>query len=95
MPPVQTFGFLGGVLRFILLAGQAIENRQHGKQKQSADDGARKREGKRTDVIHAEGLRNESGTPDDGAQEKNETVAYLKRHDGEVETTDEKRWHSK
>ena len=46
-------------------------------------------------MIHAEGLRNESGTPDDGAQEKNETVAYLKRHDGEVETTDEKRWHSK
>ena len=78
-----------------LPARDPIQNRQHRQQKQSADDGARKRKGKRSDVIHAEGLRDEGGAPDDGAQEKNETVAYLKRHDGEVETTDEKRWHSK
>ena len=66
-----------------LPARDPIQNRQHRQQKQSADDGARKRKGKRSNVIHAEGLRDEGGAPDDGAQEKNETVADLKRHDDE------------
>ena len=86
MPPVQTLGFLQG-LDFSPVASsiflRVIQNRQHRQQKKSADDGARKRKGKRSDVIHAEGLRDEGGAPDDGAQEKNETVADLKRHDDE------------